>query len=467
MSIVPGLRTWWLLGGVFVLTIPLVNPYLRGDGHGYYAYVRSAVIDHDLDFENEFRHGDPLFREIYFDEQGSLRPAMRSSTGLVINQWAVGPSILWLPFFLVAHAAVTLLNVFGAGVPADGFSMPYRWFCAAGTACYGWLSLLLMRGPAARIAGARAAVLGALALWWASSLPVYMYFLPFHVHALSAFVVSLFLWYWLRASSFPLTVPRWMIWGLLCGLMMDVYYLNAIIGLVAGADLVAKVAQEKRLSGHVVKAAAAFAIGLLVSLAPLVVAKWIVHGSPFSSGYSDEFFWTTPRLWQVGFSTEHGLFLWTPVTLLALVGLVRASRRDARAATLVAVFVLFYYTVASYQNWHGLSSFGNRFFVSLTAVFMLGAAAAAEWARSSIRPLLPALVALLVLWNIGFMFQWGANLVPSRGPVDFATLARNQVTVVPGRIRDFAWRYFTDRSALTLEVEAQDLLERSAYPHKR
>lgn len=467
MSSASTLRTWALLGGVFVLTLPLVNPYLRGDGNGYYAYVRSAVIDHDLNFENEFRRGDPLFREIYFDEPGSLRPSMRSSTGLVINQWAVGPSMLWLPFFLVAHAAVTVLNLFGAGVPADGFSMPYRWFCAAGTACYGWLSLLLMRGPASRIAGVRAVVLAALALWWASSLPVYMYFLPFHVHALSAFVVSLFLWYWLRRSSFPLTVPCWMIWGLLCGLMIDVYYLNAIVGLVAVVELVTQAVHERRLSRRVVTTAVAFAIGLLVSLAPHVVAKWIVHGSPFSSGYSDEFFWTTPRLWQVGFSTEHGLFVWTPVTLLAVVGLVRVSRRDARAATLLVVFALFYYTIASYQNWHGQSSFGNRFFVSLTAVFMLGGAAAAEWARGSIRPLLPALVTLLVAWNIGFMFQWGANLVPSRGPVDFRTVARNQVEAVPQRVGRFLWRYLTDRARLTSEVERQDEVERRGYELRR
>jgi hypothetical protein len=467
MSRASGARSWAVLGGVFVVTLALVNPYLRGDGNGYYAYVRSLVIDHDLNFENEFRQGDPLFRDIYFDEQGSLRPTMRSSTGLVINQWTVGPSLLWLPFFLVAHAAVTVLNGLGAGIPADGFSAPYRWLCAIGTACYGWLSLLLMRAPAARIATPRGAILATLAIWWASSLPVYMYFLPFHVHALSACAVSLFLGYWLRASTFPLTVAAWAIWGLLAGLMIEVYSLNAVVGLVAIAELVAASFRERRLSPRIVGAGAVFAIGALISLAPQLVAKWIVHGSPFISGYRDEFFWTTPRLWQVGLSSEHGLFLWTPVTLLAIVGLVRATRRDVRVFALLIVLAVFYYTVASYQNWHGLSSFGSRFFVSLTPVFLLGAAAAADWARSSVRPIVPVLVALLVAWNLGFMFQWGTNLVPSRGPVDFATVARNQVTAVPGRLLGFARRYLAERTALTLEVEAQDRLERNQYPRAR
>ena len=44
-----------------MLTLPFVNPYIRGDGNGYYAYVRSVVIDGDLRFENEYRRGDPAF----------------------------------------------------------------------------------------------------------------------------------------------------------------------------------------------------------------------------------------------------------------------------------------------------------------------------------------------------------------------------------------------------------------------
>ena len=39
---------------LFVFALPLVNPWVRGDGVGYYAYVRSLLIDHDLRFENEW-----------------------------------------------------------------------------------------------------------------------------------------------------------------------------------------------------------------------------------------------------------------------------------------------------------------------------------------------------------------------------------------------------------------------------
>lgn len=468
-------RSRLVLVGLFVLSLPLVNPYVRGDGNGYYAYIRSVVIDRDLDFENEFRRGDPLFREVYFDEQGRLRESMRSATGRVINQWAVGPSILWLPFFLAAHMVVNVLNLLSVSVAADGFSAPYRWFCAAGTAFYGWLSIVLMRGPALRLAGERASLLAMLAIWWASSLPVYMYFVPFHVHGLSAFAVSLFLWYWLRTRPFGFDAWRWAVWGLTAGLMIDVYYLNALIALPAVIELLARPDRDgpPRVL-RAMRAAVAFAAGLVIALAPHVVVKWIVHGSPLATGYRDEFFWTTARLWQVGFSSEHGLFVWTPVLVLAVAGLIGLVRREARVGgALLAAFVIFYYVVSSYQNWHGLSSFGNRFFVSLTGLFVLSLAAFADWSEpvlQRVRParhLAPAVVVVLIAWNVGFMFQWGTNLVPNRGPVDFRAVACNQVAAVPQRVGRFAWRYLTDRAKLTSEVERQDEIERRGYELRR
>jgi len=168
------------------------------------------------------------------------------------------------------------------------------------------------------------------------------------------------------------------------------------------------------------------------------------------------------------------MFLWTPVLLLAVSGLVLLLRRDGRTGgALVAVLALFYYAVASYQNWHGQSSFGSRFFVSLTLPFVLGLALIVDWAerrfagRAALRLAAPAILGLLVVWNIGFMFQWGANIVPNRGAVDLRAVARNQVTVVPQKIAGFAWRYLRDRAGLTAEVEQQDEQERQGYELKR
>ena len=115
----------------------------------------------------------------------------------------------------------------GFAIPADGFSRPYRIAMAAGTAFYGFLGLLLSYDLSRRYFAEKWAFLATLAIWFASSLPVYMYFNPSWSHAHSAFAVSLFLWYWSRTLS-RRSWPQWAILGALSGLMINVYYLNAI-----------------------------------------------------------------------------------------------------------------------------------------------------------------------------------------------------------------------------------------------
>src|SRR5579859_8154433 len=50
---------WFVL--LFALTLPLSNPWIRGDGVGYYAYIHALLIHHDLRFETEWRAGNESF----------------------------------------------------------------------------------------------------------------------------------------------------------------------------------------------------------------------------------------------------------------------------------------------------------------------------------------------------------------------------------------------------------------------
>jgi hypothetical protein len=173
----------------------------------------------------------------------------------------------------------------------------------------------------------------------------------------------------------------------------------------------------------------------------------------------NRFFWDAPRLLDVGFSSQHGLFLWTPVLLVGVLGLVLLWRRDrVVSATLLAVFGLTYYVVACYEAWHGSSSFGNRYFVPLLPVFALGLAVFVQDVASALGRRLPdawsraallSALALLAAWNLGFMFQWGSGMIPRQGPVDMRQVARNQIAAVPERAAAFALRYVGGRRELS------------------
>ena len=111
---------------------------------------------------------------------------------------------------------------------------------------------------------------------------------------------------------------------------------------------------------------------MVVAFLPTLITRNIIYGSPFDLGYSSE--WTSrPALRQVLFSSDHGLLTWTPILILAMVGLFLLLKHDKELARYLFIsFLAFYALVSLHTNWDGLSSFGNRFFISLTPYFRAG-----------------------------------------------------------------------------------------------
>jgi hypothetical protein len=472
-----------LLAVLFLLSLPFLNPWVRGDGVGYYAFARALLIEHSLDFTRDYQHANDSFRAPRLDENNQPRSDFRTATGHLDNHFTVGPAILWTPFLLVTHVGVLLAREFGSSVPADGFSAPYRVTMALATAFYGFLGLLLAFRLARQYVEERWALLAALAIWWASSLPVYMYFNPSWSHAHSAFAVALFLWYWHQTlSSRPLT--KWLILALIAGLMLDVYYANAMVLAVLAVEVIrqyylafrhqASVAPNfnprilELLLRHFL-----FATVLLICLLPTFITRYLIYGSPFESAYMPlrDWNWLSPHFLAVLLSSNHGLFSWTPILLLAIAGIFLFWRREPIVgAPLFAGFFAFYLFIACYPDWAGISSYGNRFFVSLTPLFILGLAVffdrAAQFFRST-RAALAAAVALLAvstLWNIGLIFQWGSHLIPARGPVSFSEIVHNQFFVVPRQLSADLRHYFFRRKALMQQFEDRDLQQLEKNP---
>src|SRR5712692_2768060 len=213
---------------IFLLSLVLLNPWVRGDGVGYYAFARAPLIDHSLNFERDYIAANTSFREARLDEHGQPKQMFRTRTGHLENHFTVGPAMLWAPFLLLAHGGVLLARALGSQVAADGFSAPYRLAMAFGSAFWGFLGLLLAFRLARQYAEDLWAFFATLAIWWASSLPVYMYFNPSWSHAHSAFAVSLFVYYWHQARE-QRTLRQWFVLALIAGLMLNVYYANAML----------------------------------------------------------------------------------------------------------------------------------------------------------------------------------------------------------------------------------------------
>jgi hypothetical protein len=456
-----------LLVVLFILSLPLSNPWVRGDGVGYYAFARSLLIEHRLDFTKDWQAANSSFRMGRLDDSGNPRPAEYTVTGQLDNHFSVGPAILWSPFLIVTHVAVLSYDALGGKIPADGYSRPYRVAMAFGTALYGFLALFIAFVLARRYVSERSAFVATLGIWFASSLPVYMYFNPSWSHAHSAFMVALFFWYWLRTRP-TRTIGQWILLGAIGGLMMDVYYLTAILTLMPLLESLG----EYRLSlrgaglepvGRLFVKNVLFAVTLFAAFTPTLITKKMIYGGYLKFGYTEAWYWNSPAFFKAAFSSDHGLFAWTPMLILAVVGLGFLRRHDrVLSADLLVVFVLYWYALGCYQNWDGLSSFGNRFFVPLTSIFVLGLAAFFDWlgqmwsAREAAIAS-AAVTALFTLWNLGMIFQWGTHLIPARGPISWREAAYNQYAVVPREAAHLVKSYVVHRGQMMNQIEQDDV----------
>jgi hypothetical protein len=448
-----------ILALLFVLTLPAVTTrFYASDEVEFYAWLRSAAFDRDADFENEYRYfydagavRNDGFRTTFLDEV--------NEAGRRRNFTPIGTAILWAPFYAIGHAAAAV-----TGAPRDGFSQPYITSVTIGSAAYGFLALLLSYLIAWRVVGP--AGVAVLLVWLGTPLIFYMYVAPGFSHACSAFAVSLFLWLWLRVRE------RWT-WGgtaalgAAAALMAMVREQDAffVIGpaLDFGRWLVRGVRGRDGAPGWAAglgAAAAGAATAALVYL-PQLAAYQALNGHPGPTrDVARKMSWSSPHAFSVLWSTEHGLFFWTPLALVAILGLVwlaagrvRGAAPDARwlGAAALVMFAGQVYVSGSVESWTVAGSFGQRRFVAVTPILAMGLAAwtlaLGRTRATTARAATAVLAALLVWWNVGLMAQFGLHLM-DRQRLTLSHNARMTFVRVPRELPSLAVQYMTDRASL-------------------
>jgi hypothetical protein len=66
-------------------------------------------------------------------------------------------------------------------------------------------------------------------------------------------------------------------------------------------------------------------------------------------------------------------------------------------------------------------------------------------------------LALLIAWNVGFIFQWGTHMVPARGEISWSMMVHNQVIDVPLRMRQGLETYLMHRGEMMQHIEQDDI----------
>ena len=434
---------------VFLATIPLPRAdgqLVGGDGVGYYAYLPSVVLDHDLDFANEYAALLP---------SGHHLLTLRTATGLSFNYWPTGPALLWLPFFLLAHGLALALTAAGVAIRLDGVGYWHQAFVIAGNIGYGGAALCLAFDAARRVARPVSAMWAVVLVACAGNLTYYMTAEASLAHAPAAFVVSLFFAVWLRTRGRRGPVHAAMLGGL-AGLIAVVRTQDIVLVLVPlAAELAGSfTAAQRRGRANAVaitcRDAVTIAAAAVVVYSPQFLVSATLYGTWWKppqlyAGWSGvpQFAWWSPHFWRVLFSDEAGVLVWHPVFALALLGAPPLWRRDRTlAATLVVGFLAQTYVLGGWFDWAQGRSFGGRSFVSCLPLFATGLAALidatrhalAAWPRAR-RALLAGTAIVLVAANLLLALEFRLGLASTGRRPTWHDLGAGRVTFLLDRIR--------------------------------
>lgn len=444
--------------GLGLLLLPALVDHareIRSDGVHYYAFLRSALFDRDLDFANDY----PLLGSDY----GGPNPL------------PVGAPLLWSPLASLVHLAREGGRLFGLPVPLGAEPVYAAAVCLASFA-YGAAGLFLLLFLLRRTRLAAAAFWATVVAWVGSPLRFYLSVLPSFAHACEFFAAVLVLWTFLdlRARRDPGSAFRA---GLAGGLVFLVRSQDGLLfmapGLLLASRAVRPGGRREALSG-LVRLAAGFALAALPQLAvwqaqfgvPFLVPHRLLHGEDF-------FHAAEPALAGTLISPKGGLFTSYPALLVALVGLVvlaawprprlEAGRREAFDAGYLAfilpVLLLAWWLNASVFDWYQVRRYTGL--VPLLAPGLI--AVLAPLARAG--TLFPALVALLA-WRYDDALDARRSNPGDPVPVRLAlsTLADRAVAEVYGLVEPVAPRAavallasYTGEPVLDEEVTYLDL----------
>jgi hypothetical protein len=416
-----------------ILFFSIKQPYndydriISSDGKAYYGYLTAIFIYHDLDYN----FVDDYEQKYYPEDKSQFKEFRFKFKGEIVNKAFPGLAILLLPFFLLAHVLALIF-----GFTADGYSLIYQNTMGIGALFYLWLGLRLLKSLLASFQFSSKNIASILILLaFATNLIYYTINEGMMAHVYNFMLITLFLlairkfidekgYGWLILSALSL------------GLIISARPTNALVIFLIPlivetpsrfAGLFRKVFSDWKSSIMLVVAFLVFPF-LVLLLYKLQTGYWLVYS------YGDEGFnFADPHFFQILFSFNKGWFIYTPIALISLFGLIPLYRKSRFAfySTLI-FFVLFAYIASSWWVWHYTSNFGQRVFIDIYALvaILLGYFFQSVFRLKLLRFITMTIVSLLLVLNCLQYYQH-YNFIFAPGTVDAALYRDSFFRLVP------------------------------------
>ncbi len=345
------------------------------DGRGYYMYVRSAAVDQDLNFSNEWQYYNTTLSKFSAEPIAVSVPPETTPKGYLENIYLIGNSVMWAPFFLASHLIASILHGVGLPVRADGFGTIYEAGIGLASIIYGIIGLWLVYVFSRKWFDRKVSLLATIMVWYGTGVFWYHGVEPAMAHVNSLLLGALFSIFWYNTYG-KRTRVQWLLLGLLLGLIYLVRQQDILFGILPAFEL-AKSSLSSGLSAlkKSVANAALFAFGMVASVFPQMLAWKVLYGNFIVYSYASTtkyWHWSYPNMVGIFFNFHHGLWR-IPGVIFCLVGLFLFARRVGRLAWLfLAIAIAEIIVTSSWTGW--TNGYGVRFLIGVSVFFALGAA---------------------------------------------------------------------------------------------
>lgn len=344
------------------------NNVLGWDVMAYYLCLPFTFIYHDPGMVNHTVI-DYIFDR--YNPSGTFYQAYQLPNGNWVSMYSCGFAILFAPFFFIAHAWAST-----GAYAADGFSYPYQFCIANGVMVYIVAGVFLIRKVLLYFFSDSIAsvvlillLLGTNYFHEATSEEVMPHAILFAAYA---WIILLNIkWHnnpkiktacWLGfASGFTILCRGSEVFLLFLPLLWNVYDVQTF------KEKISFFIKHKK---HLLFAGLCFMITPLIQM---IQWKFITGSFVFSSYQNTEGFdWGGDHLLKVLFAYKKSWFLYTPMIVLPIIGIVFMRKMSKEAfLPVVLFFLVHFYVIASWAAWWQGGSFGMRYFVESYAVMAI------------------------------------------------------------------------------------------------
>lgn len=388
-----------------------IDDVIKWDISGYYSYLEAVFIDKDLklDFitpENE--HSYTGIRYAYIDDQH----------GNHVLKYPMGMSVLYAPFFFVAHLLAEPL-----GYPQDGFSDIYEMCIEFSGLFYLLFGLWYLRKLLLQFYSEKIAALCLLFVFFGTNLLYYSTVEPAMSHAYTFSLFSVFLYFlfqFYQKADFKNILVLAICFGLIILVRpLNVFFILPVLlfGLRSFNDL------KMRLSFFVqhYQCLLVFAVIVSLILAPQFLYYKYVTGSFFVFSYGEEkFYFNHFHLPEFLFGFRKGWLIYTPIMGFALYGIwCMKDQPISKFRSSVFILVIFYiYLLSSWWCWWYGGSFSQRSMIDLYPLLALSFAAflyKVSGQKKTTKTVIYIALVLCLLLNIFQAVQYKYNIIDYDG----------------------------------------------------